>query len=83
MEKEEILAKVKLALSEVSRATVEQIKTTDKIKKYVPVIDAPNLALTIWKHFNKVDTTDLLNSLFDPITKISDLVTYIQDTYEN
>lgn len=83
MDKNKIIENVKKAITEVSRASIEQIKLTDKIKMYVPVIDAPNLALVIWKYFNKVDTTDLLNSLFDPIAKISDLVNYIQDAYES
>jgi hypothetical protein len=83
MEKEVILNKIKEAITEVSRANVNQIHPTDKINQFVPEIDAQSLALVIWKHFNKLDTTDLLSSLFGTISEIADLVSYIQKKYES
>ena len=83
MTKQEILEEVKRIITKVSRATIEEIKETHKIKSYIPVIDAPNLALKVWESYKIINTTNLLNSLFDPISTISDLVNYIYETYEN
>lgn len=82
MKKNEILKEVKVAIKEVSAAKLEEIDATHKIKEYVPVINAINLALSVWQRFKSINTTELLNSLYDPIVKVSDLVNYIAETYE-
>jgi hypothetical protein len=82
MERDKIIKGVKKAIVTVSNVDTDNIKQTDKIKAYVPVIDGPNLAGEINSIFSKVKMTPLLNNLFDPISKVSDLVDYINDIYE-
>ncbi len=82
MEREKIIKGVKNAIVTVSDANTDNINLSDKIKAYVPVIDGPNLAGEINSIFSRVKMTPLLNNLFDPISKISDLVDYINDIYE-
>jgi hypothetical protein len=83
MERESIITGVKTAIATVSDVNTENILLADKIKAYVPVIDGPNLAGEINLLFSKVKMTPLLNNLYDPIAKVSDLVQYINDIYEN
>jgi hypothetical protein len=44
MEREKIIKRVNKAIAIVSDVNTDDIKLTDKIKAYVPVIDGSNLA---------------------------------------
>jgi len=81
MTKENVIIGVKEAITESSNATFGEIKLNDNLSKYVPPVGAQNLALAICSHFNDVDINDLLNSLFDSINKVSDLINYICEIY--
>jgi hypothetical protein len=83
MKRDKIIEGVKNSIATVCRAEIDSIKMTDKIKAFVPVIDGPNLAGEINSTFPKVKMTPLLNNLYDPISKIKDLVDYIEEIYEN
>jgi len=79
MTKEKALAGVVSVLCQVSGAKPASIKKTHKLKDYVPVVGAMGFALAIDNQFPALDLTDLVNSLYDPIATVGDLVDYVVD----
>ena len=77
----EISQGVKIAISNASNTTPNQIQDKDKISKYVPAVAKLALVLKIKNQFPLVDETEIANSLYDSINKVNELIDYINSIY--
>ena len=73
---------VKEVIAINSRYTIDEIKLTDPIDKFVSSFMAGRLARELNRKFRKINTTALTNELFSTLKKVSDLVTKISKLYE-
>ncbi len=83
MSRDEIEKRVKQAISKSSQATVDEIELTDKLKKHVPVEGGSNLAEEIDRLLPKVDHQKLLDSLYNSIKTVGNLVDYVDKIYNS
>jgi hypothetical protein len=82
MTRGEVTAGIKTILTIVSSAKEEDIKLSDALKNYVLPIAGLSLALEVDKMFEKVDLTDLANSLYDSVNTVEELIDYVLHAYD-
>jgi hypothetical protein len=81
MKREDIMLGVKQVIAHNSRYTVDEIRLTDFLDRFISSAMKDRLAAEIKRMFRRVNTTSLTNSLFDVIKKVSQLVDHIDNIY--
>lgn len=81
MKRIDITLGVKQVIANNSRYTVDEIKTTDPLDKFISSSLKDRLAREIKRKFDKVKTTALTNILYESIKKVSQLIDHIDNIY--
>lgn len=72
---------VKEVIAQNSQYTIDEIKVTDSLDKFISAFMADRLARELTRKFAKIDTTALTNELYVTIKKVSELITKIASLY--
>ena len=81
MKREDIILGVKQVIANNSRYTVDEIRLTDSLDRFISSTMKDRLAGEIKRMFRRVRTTALTNLLYDVIKKVSPLVDHIDNIY--
>ncbi len=81
MKRVDITLGVKQVISNNSRYTVDEIKTTDPLDKFISSSLKDRLAREIKRKFERVKSTILTNALYESIKKVSQLIDHIDNIY--
>ena len=81
MTKDEITQAVKEVIAQNSRYTIDEIKVSDPIDKFITSFMKAKLAGQIKRRFDKAKTTELTNNLYETIKKVSQLIDYVDKLY--
>jgi acyl carrier protein len=81
MTKAEITEGVKGVIAKNSRYTIDEIKVTDPLDKFITSFMKAKLAGQVKRKFSKVNTTTLTNVLYESIKKVSQLIEHINNLY--
>jgi hypothetical protein len=81
MKRTDITLGVKQVIANNSRYTVDEIKITDPLDRFISSSLKDRLAREIKRKFDKVKTTALTNALYETIKKVSQLIDHIDNIY--
>jgi hypothetical protein len=81
MKRVDIILGVKQVIANNSRYTVNEVKTTDPLDKFISSSLKDRLAREIKRKFDRVKTTALTNILYESIKKVSQLIDHIENIY--
>ncbi len=81
MTKVEVTEGVKGVIAKNSRYTVDEIKVSDPLDKFITSFMKAKFAGQIKRKFPKVNTTALTNVLYESIKKVSQLADHINNLY--